>query len=69
MTGIARRARGRGIALALKQVQIAAAKEAGWASLRTLNDLGNAPMRRVNEKLGYVRESEWVHLAGPLLRR
>jgi GNAT superfamily N-acetyltransferase len=67
MTGIARSARGRGVALALKQAQIAAAKDAGWAFLRTLNDLGNAPMRRVNEKLGYERRSEWVHLGGPLL--
>ncbi|HEY8630687.1 MAG TPA: hypothetical protein VIL73_09170, partial [Gaiellaceae bacterium] len=63
----ARSARGRGVALALKQAQIAAAKEAGWKSLRTLNDLGNAPMRRVNEKLGYERKSEWLHLGGPLL--
>lgn len=37
--------------------------------LRTLNDLGNAPRRRVNEKLGYERKFEWVHLAGPLLER
>jgi GNAT superfamily N-acetyltransferase len=67
MTGVARSVRGRGIALALKQAQIAAAKDAGWKSLRTLNDLGNAPMRRVNEKLGYERKTEWVHLGGPLL--
>lgn len=67
MTGVARDARGRGIALALKQAQIAAAKDAGWAFLRTQNDLGNAPMRRVNEKLGYERRFEWVHLVGPLL--
>jgi mycothiol synthase len=67
MTGVARAARGRGVALALKQAQIAAAKEAGWAFLRTLNDLGNGPMRRVNEKLGYERKSEWLHLGGPLL--
>lgn len=67
MTGVARRVRGRGIALALKQAQIAAAKAAGLETLRTTNDLGNAPMRRVNEKLGYQRRSEWVHLGGPLL--
>jgi mycothiol synthase len=67
MTGVARSARGRGVALALKQAQIAGARDAGWKSLRTLNDLGNAPMRRVNEKLGYERKSEWVHLGGPLL--
>lgn len=69
MTGVARSARGRGVALALKQAQIAAAKKAGLETLRTTNDLGNAPMRRVNEKLGYVRRTEWVHLGGPLLKR
>jgi GNAT superfamily N-acetyltransferase len=69
MTGVARAARGRGVALALKQAQIAAAKKSGLAYLRTQNDLSNAPMRHVNEKLGYVRRYEWVHLTGPLLRR
>lgn len=67
MTGVARSHRGRGIALALKETQIAAAKAAGYRTLRTQNDLGNAPMRRVNEKLGYVRKFEWVHMGGPLL--
>jgi GNAT superfamily N-acetyltransferase len=67
MTGVARSERGRGIALALKEAQIAGAKAAGWKRLRTQNDLANAPMRRVNEKLGYERQFEWVHLTGPLL--
>jgi len=66
MTGVARQARGRGIALALKAAQIAAAKRAGLRYLRTQNDLANAGMRRVNERLGYVRRYEWVHLGGPL---
>jgi len=66
MTGVARAARGRGIAFALKQMQIARAKAAGLDELCTQNDLGNAPMRRVNEKLGYVLRYEWVHLTGPL---
>ena len=67
MTGVARSARGRGIATALKQAQIARAKAAGWRYLITQNDLANDPMRRVNEKLGYERRFEWVHLTGPLL--
>lgn len=67
MTGVARAARGRGIALALKQAQVAAAKAAGFRSLRAQNDLGNAPMRRVNEKLGFAPRFEWVHLVGPLI--
>jgi GNAT superfamily N-acetyltransferase len=67
MTGVARSARGRGIALAMKQQQIAAAKDAGWRFLRTQNDLANAPMRRVNEQLGYEPRIEWVQLTGALL--
>ncbi len=66
MTGVARAARGRGVASALKCSQIAAAKAAGWSFLHTQNDLGNAAMRAVNEKLGYERRFEWVHLIGPL---
>jgi GNAT superfamily N-acetyltransferase len=67
MTGVARSARGRGVALALKQTQVVAAKAGGWKALRTQNDLSNLPMRRVNEKLGYVPLLEWVHLTGPLI--
>lgn len=67
MTGVARDWRGRGIAKALKQAQIAAAREAGIEVLRTQNDLGNAPMRRINEQLGYRATVEWLHLSGPLL--
>jgi hypothetical protein len=33
-------------------------KAAGWRFLRTQNDLGNLPMRRVNERLGYVKRFE-----------
>jgi GNAT superfamily N-acetyltransferase len=67
MTGVKRAWRGRGIGVALKQSQIAAAKAAGYERLRTQNDLANAPMRRVNEKLGYRPRLEWIHFAGPLL--
>jgi len=67
MTGVARRARGRGVARALKSHQIAAARAAGLRELRTQNDVANAPMRRVNEKLGYRPRLTWIHLGGPLL--
>ncbi len=66
MTGVKRAWRGRGIAVALKQSQIAAARAAGLERLRTQNDLANAPMRRVNEKLGYRSRLEWIQFAGPL---
>lgn len=67
MTGVRRDRRGRGIAKALKQAQIVAAREAGIEVLRTQNDLANEPMRRINEQLGYKPTVEWLHLAGPLL--
>jgi mycothiol synthase len=67
MTGVKRAWRGRGVAVALKQAQIAAARAAGLERLRTQNDLANAPMRRVNEKLGYLPRLEWLQYAGPLL--
>ena len=67
MTGVRRDQRGRGIAQALKRAQIVAAKEAGYERLRTQNDLANAPMRAVNERLGYRSRLEMVHLEGPLL--
>ena len=67
MTGVARRARGRGVARALKLRQIHAAREAGLHQLRTQNDLANAAMRRVNERLGYKLRFAWIHLGGPLV--
>ena len=66
MTGVRRDHRGRGIATALKSAAIAAAREAGVPVLRAQNDLANAAMRRVNEKLGYRPRTEFVHLARPV---
>jgi mycothiol synthase len=66
MTGVRRAWRRRGIALALKQAQIDAAKAAGLRRLRTSNAVQN-PMLLVNERLGFRRDVEWIHLRGPLL--
>jgi mycothiol synthase len=66
MTGVCRAWRRRGIALALKQAQIDAAKTAGLRRLRTANAVQN-PMLLVNERLGFRRDVEWIHLRGPLL--
>ena len=66
MTGVRRAWRRRGIALALKQAQVDAAKRAGLRRLRTANAVQN-PMLLVNERLGYRRDVEWIHLRGPLL--
>ena len=66
MTGVRRTCRGRGIATALKSTQIAWAKERGLERLRATNELRNASMRRINERLGYRPAVGRVHLRGPL---
>jgi GNAT superfamily N-acetyltransferase len=53
-TGVARSDRGRGLALAMKLRAIAALRAAGVALFGTSNDEGNAPMRGINTRLGYV---------------
>jgi GNAT superfamily N-acetyltransferase len=56
LTGVRRALRGRGIAAALKRTQIAWAKEHGYTSLQTANEVRNEPIRRLNERHGYVVE-------------
>jgi GNAT superfamily N-acetyltransferase len=56
LTGVLRAHRGRGIARALKAKQIAWAKEHGYGSLQTANEVRNEPIRRLNERHGYVLE-------------
>ncbi|HZG35391.1 MAG TPA: GNAT family N-acetyltransferase [Gaiellaceae bacterium] len=57
LTGVRRSHRGRGIAAALKRTQIAWAKSAGYHWLQTANEVRNEPIRRLNERHGYVVES------------
>lgn len=56
LTGVKRAHRGRGIAAALKRTQIAWAKANGYTSLQTSNEVRNEPIRRLNERHGYVLE-------------
>jgi GNAT superfamily N-acetyltransferase len=64
LTAVRRTWRGRGIATALKQTQIAWARGAGFERLVTWNDAPNAPMRALNEKLGYRSEPTSIHVHG-----
>jgi GNAT superfamily N-acetyltransferase len=68
MTGVVPTWRRRGLAVALKQASISAARSRGLRILRTANAMEN-PMRLVNERLGYRRDVDWLHLRGPLLDR
>lgn len=63
--------RRRGVATALKCAEIAAAKETGFERLFTESEERNEPMRRLNEKLGFVPAPEWstAVMRGPALTK
>ncbi len=66
MTGVKRAWRGRGIAGALKAAEIAWAKEAGYERLETQNEERNEPIRRLNQRHGYVVEPGSITVRGPI---
>jgi len=66
MTGVRRAWRGRGIAGALKAAEIAWALEHGYERLETQNEERNEPIRRLNERYGYVVEPGSVTVRGPI---
>jgi GNAT superfamily N-acetyltransferase len=66
LTGVKRSERGRGVAGALKRTQIAWAKANGYTSLQTSNEVRNEPIRRLNERYGYVLEPGVVIVRGGL---
>ena len=62
MTGVAREARGKGIAMAIKVDVLARAKAKGLRAMCTVNDEPNKAMRGVNIKLGYQPVPDHVEL-------
>ncbi|MFC4454667.1 GNAT family N-acetyltransferase [Deinococcus sonorensis] len=62
LTGVRRAWRGRGVATALKLAGIRYAQAAGAERLWTDNESGNAPILRINEQLGFVREPALINL-------
>jgi GNAT superfamily N-acetyltransferase len=66
LTGVRRAHRGRGIAGALKRTQIGWAKANGYSSLQTANEVRNEPIRRLNERHGYVLEPGVVIVRGTI---
>lgn len=69
LTGVKRAWRGRGIAGALKATQIAWAKQEGYDRLEAANELRNAPIRRLNERLGYRLMPGRTLVRGPVAPR
>ncbi len=66
MTAVLPEARGRGIAGALKRATIAWAIRQGLVALETTNDIHNAPMRTINQGLGYRPLPDRFLMRGPL---
>jgi mycothiol synthase len=66
MTGVGRAYRGLGVATALKVRGITCAREHGYATIRTLNDITNMPILGSNDKLGFVRQPALVFLKAPV---
>jgi GNAT superfamily N-acetyltransferase len=66
MTGVLRAWRGRGIAGALKAAEIAWALANGYDRLETQNEERNEPIRRLNQRFGYVVEPGSVTVRGPI---
>ena len=65
MTGTLRDYRGRGFAQLAKRASLANAAARGLELVTTENDETNAPMLRVNEKLGYRPVATYAHWARP----
>jgi GNAT superfamily N-acetyltransferase len=65
---VAREARGRGVAGALKRAQIQWAKKEGIATLRTANEVRLDSMLDLNRRFGYRPLYEEIVLRGPLDR-
>jgi GNAT superfamily N-acetyltransferase len=57
MTSVLQAYRGRGIAMALKVRGVRLARSLGKQQIRTGNDSLNAPMLRINDAMGFQRES------------
>jgi GNAT superfamily N-acetyltransferase len=67
MTAVKRAWRGRGIARALKATEINWALANGYTELHTSNEERNAPINRLNARLGYRPGIGRIHLAGPIM--
>ena len=67
MTAVKRAWRGRGIARALKVTEITWALANGYTELHTSNEERNAPIKRLNARLGYRPGIGRIHLVGPVI--
>ncbi len=67
-TGVLPDYRGRGVAALMKLRGISYAQQHGFSEIRTTNDAGNTPMRRLNERLGFKAQPALLRLEKRLSR-
>lgn len=60
ITGIVRRYRRQGLAMALKRRVIRFARDRGYTTIRTCNDVNNEAILNLNKRLGFVSKPAWV---------
>ena len=60
ITGVKRGWRRKGIATALKVRAVEYARTAGYTLIKTASNYHNLPMLTLNERFGFVRQSEWI---------
>ena len=60
LLGVRREYRKQGLGLAMQLRGIAHAKELGYSVLKTCTAVQNYPMQALFNKLGYVRDTEWL---------
>lgn len=60
VTGVLAPWRMKGIAMALKLATITYGRAHGFSEIRTWNDVRNAGMLAINDRLGFVREPAWI---------
>jgi RimJ/RimL family protein N-acetyltransferase len=62
LVGVRRAFRRQGIALAMHARAIAYAQARGYARIVTSTAAANAGMRAVYERLGFVRQADWIQM-------
>lgn len=60
MTGVRRAYRRKGVATALKVRSIAYATAQGYHTIKTQNEIRNAPMISINDQLGFIAQPAWI---------
>jgi GNAT superfamily N-acetyltransferase len=62
LVGVKRAFRRKGVALAMQVRAIAYARENGHPLIKTSTAVINIPMRSVYERLGFVRQPDWIQM-------